>query len=84
DSEPCTRFPRRRVWPDMFSVFKAQGRGETGEIRTPDAVRAGDYDLVLFGSPTWWDTVSMPLRSFLVSKEAGPLLGGTPYAVVTV
>ncbi|WP_349268778.1 hypothetical protein MPNTM1_03833 [Mycolicibacterium parafortuitum] len=83
-SEPFTRFPMRRVWPDMFSVFKAQGRGETGEIRTPDAVRAGDYDLVLFGSPTWWDTVSMPLRSFLVSKEAGPLLDGTPYAVVTV
>ena len=83
-SEPFTRFPMRRVWPDMFSVFKAQGRGETGEIRTPDAVRAGDYDLVLFGSPTWWDTVSMPLRSFLVSKEAGPLLEGTPYAVVTV
>ena len=83
-SEPFTRFPMRRVWPDMFSVFKAQGRGETGEIRTPDAVRAGDYDLVLFGSPTWWDTVSMPLRSFLVSKEAGPLLDRTPYAVVTV
>ncbi|BBY77129.1 hypothetical protein MPRF_40280 [Mycolicibacterium parafortuitum] len=83
-SEPFTRFPMRRVWPDMFSVFKAQGRGETGEIRTPDAVRAGDYDLVLFGSPTWWDTVSMPLRSFLVSKEAGPLLDGTPYAVVAV
>ncbi len=83
-SEPFTRFPMRSVWPDMFSVFKAQGRGETGEIRTPDEVRAGGYDLIVFGSPTWWRTVSMPLRSFLESKEAAPLLEGIPYAVVTV
>ncbi|ADT99346.1 flavodoxin family protein [Mycolicibacterium gilvum] len=83
-SEPFTRFPMRSVWPDMFSVYKAQGRGETGEIRTPDAVRDGRYDLVIFGSPTWWDTVSMPLRSFLESGDAKALLDGTPYAVVTV
>lgn len=83
-SEPFTRFPMRSVWPDMFSVFKAQGKGETGEIRTPDAVRDGRYDLVIFGSPTWWRTVSMPLRSFLQSPDAKALLDGTPYAVVTV
>lgn len=83
-SEPFTRFPMRSVWPDMFSVFKAQGKGETGEIRTPDAVRTGEYDLVIFGSPTWWRTVSMPLRSFLESQEAASLLDGTPYAVFTV
>ena len=83
-SEPFTRFPMRSVWPDMFSVFKAQGKGQTGEIRTPDAVRTGPYDLIVFGSPTWWKTVSMPLRSFLESKEAAPLLDGTPYAVFTV
>jgi menaquinone-dependent protoporphyrinogen IX oxidase len=83
-SEPFTRFPMRSVWPDMFSVFKAQGKGETGEIRIPDAVRDGDYDLICLGSPTWWKTVSMPLRSFLVSKEAGPLLNGKPFAVFTV
>ena len=53
-SEPFTRFPMRSVWPDMFSVFKAQGKGETGEIRTPEAVRAGTYDLVGLGSPPWW------------------------------
>jgi hypothetical protein len=68
----------------MFSVFKAQGRAETGEIRTPDEVRNDTYDLIIFGSPTWWRTISMPLRSFLESKEAGPLLDGTPYAVVTL
>ncbi|WP_163890944.1 flavodoxin family protein [Mycolicibacterium hippocampi] len=83
-SERFSRFPMRKVWPDMFSVLPAQNRGETGEIRTPDAVRDGAYDLICLGSPTWWDTVSMPLRSFLKSAEAAPLLDGTPYAVFVV
>ncbi len=83
-SEPFTRFPMRRVWPEMLSVLSAQNRGETGEIRTPDAVRDGRYDLVCLGSPTWWRTVSMPMRSFLESSEARPLLEDTPYAVFAV
>lgn len=78
------RFPMRRVWPDMLSVLPAQKRGETGEIRTPDTVRDGDYDLVCIGSPTWWQTVSMPMRSFLKSEEARKLLSGTPFAVFVV
>ena len=48
---------------------------------TDPAVR--EYDLVVLGSPTWWRTVSMPLRSFLESSEAA-VLDGTPYAVFTV
>lgn len=78
------QFPLKRVWPDMFSVLKAQQRGETGEIRTPDAVRDGDYDLICIGSPTWWETVSMPLRSFLKSDEAANLLSNKPFAVFVV
>jgi len=65
-------------------VYPAQNRGETGEIRTPDEVRDGDYDLICIGSPTWWRTVSMPVRSFLESGEAGTLLNGKPFAVFTV
>lgn len=83
-SERFSRFPMRKVWRDMFSVLPAQNRGETGEIRTPDAVCERDYDLICLGSPTWWDTVSMPLRSFLQSAEATPLLDGKPYAVFVV
>ena len=83
-AEKFSRFPMRRVWPDMLSVFGAQKRGETGEIKVPDAARAGDYDLILIGSPTWWDTVSMPLRSFLKSDDAGKLLSGKPFAVCVV
>ncbi|WP_343572157.1 flavodoxin family protein [Mycobacterium sp.] len=83
-AERFSRFPMRRVWPDMLSVLSAQKRGETGEITIPDAARAGDYDLVCIGSPTWWQTVSMPLRSFLKSDEATKLLSGKSFAVFTV
>jgi menaquinone-dependent protoporphyrinogen IX oxidase len=83
-AERFARFPMRRVWPDMLSVLPAQKRGETGQIRTPDTIRDGDYDLVCIGSPTWWDTVSMPIRSFLKSDEARTLLAGKPFAVFVV
>jgi menaquinone-dependent protoporphyrinogen IX oxidase len=83
-AEKFSRFPMRRVWPDMLSVLGAQKRNETGEIQTPDTVRDGDYDLILIGSPTWWDNVSMPLRSFLKSDEAGKVLSGKPFAVFVV
>src|SRR5947209_19140260 len=83
-SEKFSRFPMRRVWPDMLSVLQAQKRNETGQIETPDTVRDADYDLILIGSPTWWDNVSMPLRSFLKSDEARKLLSGKPFAVFVV
>jgi menaquinone-dependent protoporphyrinogen IX oxidase len=79
-----SRFPLRRVWPDMLSLLPAQKRGATGRIRTPDTVRNGDYDLICIGSPTWWQTVSMPMRSFLKSDEARKLLSGKPFAVFVV
>ncbi|MBV8861196.1 MAG: flavodoxin family protein [Mycobacterium sp.] len=83
-SRRFSRFPMRHVWPDMLSVLSAQKRGATGTIRTPDTVRNGDYDLICVGSPTWWQTVSMPLRSFLKSDEARKLFSGKPFAVFTV
>lgn len=83
-AERFSSFPMRRVWPDMLSVLRAQQRHDTGEIRTPDAVRDGDYDLICIGSPTWWKTASMPMRSFLESDEARNLLSGKPFAVFTV
>jgi menaquinone-dependent protoporphyrinogen IX oxidase len=83
-AERFSRFPMKRVWPDMLSVLKAQQRGETGQIRIPEAVTDGDYDLICIGSPTWWKTVSMPMRSFLKSDEARKLLSGKPFAVFVV
>jgi menaquinone-dependent protoporphyrinogen IX oxidase len=83
-SERFSRFPMRHVWRDMFSVLPAQTRKQTGQIRTPDEVRRADYDLICIGSPTWWRAASMPIRSFLESDEASPLLSGKPFAVFVV
>jgi menaquinone-dependent protoporphyrinogen IX oxidase len=79
-----SRFPMRHVWPDMLSVLPAQTRRATGEIRIPDEVRNTDYDLICIGSPTWWRTTNMPLRSFLKSDEARKLLSSKPFAAFVV
>lgn len=83
-AERFSRFPMRHVWPDMLSVLAAQTRRATGEIRTPDEVRNGDYDLICIGSPTWWRTTNMPMRSFLRSDEGRKLLAGKPFAAFVV
>lgn len=77
-------FPMKRVWPDMVSVLPAQLRHATGEIRIPDAVVDSAYDLVCIGSPTWWRTTCMPVRSFLHSEAARELLCDTPFAAFVV
>jgi menaquinone-dependent protoporphyrinogen IX oxidase len=83
-SERFSRFPMRHVWRDLLSVLPAQTRRASGQIRTPDEVRTGDYDLICIGSPTWWRTTNMPMRSFLISAEARKLLAGRPFAVFVV
>lgn len=83
-AERFSRFPMRSVWPEFLGMLPAQTLQRTGDIRTPDAVRTGDYDLICIGSPTWWDTVSMPLRSFLMSHEARNLLENKRFAVFVV
>lgn len=83
-AEPFSRFPMRHMWLDFFSVLPAQTRRATGEIRIPDAVRNLEYDVICIGSPTWWRTVNMPMRSFLKSAEARKLLAGKPFAVFVV
>lgn len=83
-AERFSRFPMDHMWRDFLSMLVPQTLKSTGTIRTPDEVRRGDYDLICIGSPTWWRDVSMPLRSFLKSSEAGPLLNDKPFAVFVV
>ncbi len=83
-AERFSHFPMTHVWRDFFGMLPAQTLSATGDIRTPDTVRDGHYDLICIGSPTWWRNVSMPLGSFLKSAEAGPLLDGTPFVVFVV
>ena len=78
------RFPFRHGLLDLLTVLPAQVRRATGQIRVPEAAREGDYDLVCFGSPTWFFTTNMPLRSYLKSAEAGKVLAGKRFAAYVV
>ncbi len=40
-----------------------------------------EYDLVCIGSPTWWLSTNVPIRSFLESETAGRVLEGKRFAV---
>lgn len=74
------KFPMNNGFLDVLKMLPAQSRKATGEIKIPDTVTSGHYDLVIIGSPTWWLTTSIPIRSFLKSPEATTLLSGTPFA----
>jgi hypothetical protein len=78
------RFPFRHGLLDLLTVLPAQTRRATGQIRIPDAAREGDYDLICFGSPTWFFTTNMPLRSYLKSAEAAKVLAGKRFAAYVV
>ena len=73
-------FPWKHAVFGVVRMLPAQLRRATGEIQIPEAATSGDYDLVVVGSPTWWLTMSMPMRSFLESPEADTLLAGTKFA----
>jgi menaquinone-dependent protoporphyrinogen IX oxidase len=79
-----SRFPLRHAYLDLFGMFPAQLRRATGQIRIPDEAREGEYDLVCIGSPTWWLTTCMPIRSFMKSDAAGRLLNRKRFAVFVV
>jgi hypothetical protein len=78
------RFPFPHAFLDVLSMLPAQLRRATGEIRIPDEAKRGDYDLVCIGSPTWWLTTSMPIRSYLKSDEAGLVLDQTRFTSFVV
>ena len=73
-------------WPMSFpalhipALLVPQRRRKTGEIGIPPEAQQGDYDLVVIGSPTWWLTVNMPVRSYLKSPAAANVLEGKPFA----
>ena len=79
-TERFAHFPLRHAYMDILGMLPAQVRRATGAIRIPDGARERGYDLVCVGSPTWWLTTSMPIRSFLKSDAADALLGGTRFA----
>jgi hypothetical protein len=77
-------FPFRHAVFGILPLLWPQLRRKTGQIGIPEAAKQGDYDLVCFGSPTWFFTANMPLRSYLKSDEAGAVLAGKPFAAYVV
>jgi hypothetical protein len=65
---------------DIIRLLPAKLRRATGEIRVPPQAEDGTYDLVVIGSPTWWLTTCMPIRSYLKSDAAKQLLDGKSVA----
>jgi menaquinone-dependent protoporphyrinogen IX oxidase len=79
-----SRFPLRHAYLDILGMLPAQLRRATGQIRVPDEALDGDYDLVCIGSPTWWLTTCMPIRSFMKSEPARRLLDRKRFAAFVV
>ena len=78
------QFPMKRPIAQLGSILPAQLLHKTGEIRIPPEARAGDYDLIVLASPTWWFQTSMPMRSYLESPEARTVLRGKPFACASI
>jgi len=77
-------FPFRHAVFGILPLLWPQLRRKTGQIRIPEEAKAGDYDLICVGSPTWFFTSAMPLRSYLKSDEARKVLAGKPFAAYVV
>jgi menaquinone-dependent protoporphyrinogen IX oxidase len=77
-------FPFKHAVFDIVPLLVPQLRQKTGQIKIPEAAQSGDYDLICFGSPTWFFRTAMPLRSYLESDEAGKILAGKPFAAYVV
>jgi hypothetical protein len=77
-------FPMPRPFIELVGMIPAEILRKTGEISIPDEAGRGGYDLVCIGSPTWWLSTSVPIRSYLESEAAGVALKDTRYATVVV
>jgi len=79
-----TSFPFRHAVFSILPLLWPQLRRKTGQIQVPDAAKCNGYDLICFGSPTWFFTTCMPLRSYLKSDEARTVIEGKPFAAYVV
>ena len=75
-------FPMPHPFRELVGMIPAESpRRRPAKIAIPDVVTAREYDLVCIGSPTWWLSTDVPIRSFLQSDTATRVLGGNPFAV---
>lgn len=73
-------FPMPRPFLEVVGMIPAEARRRPAQIHIPAVVSERDYDLVCIGSPTWWLSTNVPIRSFLESETAGRVLKGKSFA----
>ena len=73
-------FPMPHPFLEVLGMIPAELRRRPGKIRVPDVVTEREYDLVCIGSPTWWLSTNVPIRSFLQSEAASRVLKGKQFA----
>jgi hypothetical protein len=75
-------FPMPHPFRELVAMIPAEfPRRRPAQIGIPDSVTDREYDLVCIGSPTWWLSTDVPVRSFLQSDAASKVLKGKPFAV---
>jgi menaquinone-dependent protoporphyrinogen IX oxidase len=79
-----SQFPLKHPISQVSTMLTPQLLHKTGEIQIPSEAQAGDYDLVVIASPTWWIQLSMPVRSYLESPAAKVILDGKSFATVSI
>jgi menaquinone-dependent protoporphyrinogen IX oxidase len=82
-TERFKTFPMPRPLLEVVGMIPAELRRRPGKIRVPDVVTDREYDLVLIGSPTWWLSTNVPVRSFL-ETDPGKALRGKQFAAAVV
>jgi hypothetical protein len=72
--------PMPHPFREVVGMIPAELRRRPGKIRIPEVVTEREYDFVCIGSPTWWLSTNVPIRSFLESETADRVLEGKPFA----
>ena len=69
-----TQFPMPRPFLEVVAMIPAELRHRPATIDIPDVVTDEEYDFVFIGSPTWWLSTNVPIRSFLESDAGARVL----------
>jgi menaquinone-dependent protoporphyrinogen IX oxidase len=73
------QFPMPKPFLEVVAMIPAELHHRPAKIGIPDVVTTGNYDFVVIGSPTWWLTTDIPIRSFLESDAAAKVLQGKQF-----
>jgi|SRR5271170_2125220 len=78
------KFPQKYPIPKIFRMLPLQARKKTGTIEVPSEAISGEFDFIIVGSPTWWLTTCMPVRSYLHDPSAKVALNGKHFSAFSV